>query len=172
MKTDNLQKLRADRVWLTEDSCDLGDFRKLAEKTTVLADYPTADAVEKNILIYDSAKVITAIASPEGRRAVLTEICEAFGEGPGVVVFKRAYKDTGIIDRASAIFDEIIEEQHRTATGGGDHFAKPGANDLQSHRLPPEYPHDPACAHPAGMASPQSANSSTGVSRYLRKCWT
>lgn len=140
MKTDNLQKLRADRVWLTEDACDLGDFRALAEKTTLLADYPTADSVEKNVLIYDSRKVVAAIADPEGRRAVLAEICEAFGEGPGVVVFKRAYEDTSIIDRASQIFDEIIEEQHRSSTGGGDHFAKPGANDriwnsLEKHCL-------------------------------------
>ncbi|WP_413710352.1 phytanoyl-CoA dioxygenase family protein [Rhizobium sp. Rhizsp82] len=140
MKTDNLQKMRADRVWLTEDACDLGDFRALAEKTTALADYPTADSVEKNVLIYDSRKVTEAIADPEGRRAVLAEICEAFGEGPGVVVFKRAYEDTSIIDRASQIFDEIIEEQHRTSTGGGDHFAKPGANDriwnsLEKHCL-------------------------------------
>lgn len=140
MKTDNPQKMRADRVWLTEDACDLGDFRALAEKTTALADYPTADSVEKNVLIYDSRKVTEAIADPEGRRAVLAEICEAFGEGPGVVVFKRAYEDTSIIDRASQIFDEIIEEQHRTSTGGGDHFAKPGANDriwnsLEKHCL-------------------------------------
>ncbi|WFU11535.1 phytanoyl-CoA dioxygenase family protein (plasmid) [Rhizobium sp. CB3090] len=140
MKSDNLQKLRADRVWLTEDACDLDDFRALAEKTTTLSDYPTADHVEKNVLIYDSRKVLTAIATPQGRRAVLAEICEAFGEGPGVVVFKRAYEDTSVIDRASAIFNEIIEEQHRTATGGGDHFAKPGANDriwnsLEKHCL-------------------------------------
>lgn len=140
MKTDNLQKLRADRVWLTEDACDLGDFRDLAEKTTLLADYPNADSVEKNVLIYDSRKVVAAIADPEGRRAVLAEICEAFGDGPGVVVFKRAYEDTSVIDRASKIFDEIIEEQHRTSTGGGDHFAKPGANDriwnsLEKHCL-------------------------------------
>jgi ectoine hydroxylase-related dioxygenase (phytanoyl-CoA dioxygenase family) len=140
MKTDNLQKLRADRVWLTEDTCDLGDFRDLAEKTTLLADYPNADSVEKNVLIYDSRKVVAAIADPEGRRAVLAEICEAFGDGPGVIVFKRAYEDTSIIDRASKIFDEIIEEQHRTSTGGGDHFAKPGANDriwnsLEKHCL-------------------------------------
>ncbi|MDR7146002.1 phytanoyl-CoA dioxygenase family protein [Rhizobium sp. BE258] len=140
MKTDNLQKLRADRVWLTEDACDLGDFRDLAEKTTLLADYPNADSVEKNVLIYDSRKVVAAIADPEGRRAVLAEICEAFGDGPGVVVFKRAYEDTSVIDRASKIFDEIIEEQHRSSTGGGDHFAKPGANDriwnsLEKHCL-------------------------------------
>ncbi|RWX19860.1 phytanoyl-CoA dioxygenase [Rhizobium hidalgonense] len=140
MKTDNPQKLRADRVWLSEDGCDLEDFRRLAEKTTALADYPTASAVEKNVLIYDSRKVMAAAATPEGRRAVLAEICEAFGEGPGVAVFKHAYEDTGTIDRASAIFDQIIEEQHRTATGGGDHFAKPGANDriwnsLEKHCL-------------------------------------
>ncbi|WHO74095.1 phytanoyl-CoA dioxygenase family protein [Rhizobium sp. BT03] len=140
MKTDNQQKMRADRVWLSEDSCDLDDFRRLAEKTTALADYPSASAVEKNVLIYDSRKVTAAAATPEGRRAVLAEICEAFGEGPGVVVFKHAYADTGIIDRASAIFDEIIEEQHRSSTGGGDHFAKPGANDriwnsLEKHCL-------------------------------------
>ncbi|MBY3086363.1 phytanoyl-CoA dioxygenase [Rhizobium laguerreae] len=140
MKTDNQQKLRADRVWLSEDACDLDEFRVLAEKTTALADYPSASAVEKNVLIYDSRKVMTAAATPEGRRAVLAEICEAFGEGPGVVVFKRAYEDTGIIDRASTIFNAIIEEQHRTSTGGGDHFAKPGANDriwnsLEKHCL-------------------------------------
>ncbi len=92
------------------------------------------------MLIYDSRKVMAAAATPEGRRAVLAEICEAFGEGLGVAVFKHAYEDTGTIDRASAIFDQIIEEQHRTATGGGDHFAKPGANDriwnsLEKHCL-------------------------------------
>lgn len=140
MKTNNQQKLRADRVWLSEDSCDLEDFRRLAEQTTALADYPTASAVEKNVLIYDSRKVTAAAATPEGRRAVLAEISEAFGDGPGVAVFKHAYEDTGIIDRASAVFDQIIEEQHRTSTGGGDHFAKPGANDriwnsLEKHCL-------------------------------------
>ncbi|MGO7786536.1 phytanoyl-CoA dioxygenase family protein [Rhizobium ruizarguesonis] len=140
MKTDNQQKLRADRVWLSEDACDLDEFRALAEKTTALADYPSASAVEKNVLIYDSRKVMTTAATPEGRRAVLAEICDAFGEGPGVVVFRRAYEDTGIVDRASTIFDAIIEEQHRTSTGGGDHFAKPGANDriwnsLEKHCL-------------------------------------
>ncbi|MGR9318529.1 phytanoyl-CoA dioxygenase family protein [Rhizobium leguminosarum] len=140
MKTDNQQKLRADRVWLSEEACDLDDFRSLAEKATVLADYPSASAVEKNVLIYDSRKVMAAAATAEGRRAVLAEICEAFGEGPGVVVFKHAYEDTAVIDRASTIFDAIIEEQRRTASGGGDHFAKPGANDriwnsLEKHCL-------------------------------------
>jgi ectoine hydroxylase-related dioxygenase (phytanoyl-CoA dioxygenase family) len=45
-----------------------------------------------------------------------------------------------VIDEASAIFSDIIDEQHRTSSGGGDHFAKPGANDriwnsLEKHCL-------------------------------------
>lgn len=140
MKTDNLQKLRADRVWLTEDACDINDFKALVEKTTAIADYPGASSVEKNVLIYDSQTVMTSCQSKDGRRALLAEICEALADGPGVVVFKRAYADAMVIDRASRIFDGIIEDQHRNSTGGGDHFAKPGANDriwnsLEKHCL-------------------------------------
>ena len=140
MKTDNILKQRADRVWLTEAACDLEDFRAEVERTTSLADYPHAAAVEKNALIYDSASVLKAAASGEGRRAVLAEICEAFATGPGVVVLKHAFEDTAVIDAASGIFDDIINEQHQTNTGGGDHFAKPGANDriwnsLEKHCL-------------------------------------
>lgn len=36
MKTDNQQTLRADRVWLSEEACDLDDFRGLAERRPCL----------------------------------------------------------------------------------------------------------------------------------------
>ncbi|OJF93427.1 phytanoyl-CoA dioxygenase family protein [Pararhizobium antarcticum] len=140
MKTDNDAQKRKDRVWLTEAACDIEDFRALVERNTQLGDYPHAMAVEKNVLLYDGKAVMAAAETPEGRLAVLAEICEAFSRGPGVVVIKQAYVDTGILDAASAIFDAIINEQHRTNTGGGDHFAKPGANDriwnsLEKHCL-------------------------------------
>lgn len=140
MKTDNILKQRADRVWLTEAACDLEDFRTEVERTTQLGDYPHAVGVEKNVLIYDGASVLKVAATGEGRRAVLAEICEAFSSGPGVIVLKQAYHDTTVIDAASGIFDGIINEQHRSNTGGGDHFAKPGANDriwnsLEKHCL-------------------------------------
>jgi ectoine hydroxylase-related dioxygenase (phytanoyl-CoA dioxygenase family) len=140
MKTDNVSKQRADWVWLTEAACDLEDFRREVERTTQLSDYPHAASVEKNVLIYDGASVLKTAATGEGRRAVLAEICEAFATGPGVIVLKRAFENTAIIDTASGIFDEIIDEQHRTGAGGGDHFAKPGANDriwnsLEKHCL-------------------------------------
>lgn len=140
MKTDNNARQRLDRVWLSEDACDIEAFRAEVERQTNLADYPHALACEKNVLIYDSASLVSACATSEGRRAALAEICEALATGPGVAVFKRAYANTAVIDAASGIFDAIIEEQHRTNSGGGDHFAKPGANDriwnsLEKHCL-------------------------------------
>lgn len=140
MKSDNNARQRLDRVWLSEEGCDIEEFRAAVELQTNLADYPHALACEKNVLIYDSASLVSVCVTAEGRRAVLAEICEALATGPGVAVFKYAYADTTVIDAASGIFDAIIEEQHRTNSGGGDHFAKPGANDriwnsLEKHCL-------------------------------------
>ena len=59
----------------------------------------------------------------------MAEWAEALLDGPGIVVFKNAFRDLAPLDAASKIFNEIIEEQHAQGTGGGDHFAKPGAND-------------------------------------------
>lgn len=140
MKTDNPATSRTNRVWYTEAACDLDDFAAEISQTTKLSDYPHAMAVEKNIVIYDSARVLAASSSEDGRKAVLAEICDAFSSGPGVAVFKRAYTDLSVIDRATKVFSDIIEDQHRLKTGGGDHFAKPGANDriwnsLEKHCL-------------------------------------
>ncbi|NUS68750.1 MAG: phytanoyl-CoA dioxygenase [Ensifer adhaerens] len=140
MKTDNKARQRIDRVWLTEEACDLEAFRAEVERETSTSDYPHASGCEKNVLIYDSAALIAACGDAEARRSVLAEICEVLATGPGVAVFKRAFADTAAIDIASGVFDAIIEEQHRSNSGGGDHFAKPGANDriwnsLEKHCL-------------------------------------
>jgi ectoine hydroxylase-related dioxygenase (phytanoyl-CoA dioxygenase family) len=140
MKTDNPAAARSHRVWYTEADCDLEDFASQVNQTTNLADYPHARAVEKNVLIYDASRVIEACRTADGRKAVLAEICDAFMSGPGVAVFKRAYADTTIIDRATKVFSDVIDEQHRSNTAGGDHFGKPGANDriwnsLEKHCL-------------------------------------
>jgi len=129
MKSDNIPKARSDRVWFTADECDISDFAVLTERTTNLSDYPFAQEVASNILIYDGAAVCDLVASPTSRKAVLAEWVEAMTVGPGIVVFRGAFADTSIIDEASNHFWAMIEEQRASNTGGGDHFAKPGAND-------------------------------------------
>ena len=129
MKTDNVTQRRGDRVYLAADRVWLDDLRALTRTETVLGDYPLAAEVVSRVLIYDCDAVRLAIATPEGRRAVLAEWAEALMTGPGIIVLRRAFADLAPIDAATQVFRTIIDEQHATNTGGGDHFAKPGAND-------------------------------------------
>ena len=129
MKADNLSAMRSERVWLSKDQCDIDEFRALVERTTDKADYPFAAAIEKNIPIYDGDAVRKAAAEPDTRKALMAEWIEAMTSGPGVVAFKRAFADKALVEAATKLFTAMIEDQHRTGTGGGDHFAKPGAND-------------------------------------------
>ena len=129
MKADNLAQIRSDRVWLTKQQCDIEEFRALVERTTSHSDYPFAAEIQKNIPVYHGADVREAVKDPATRKALLVEWVEAMATGPGVVAFKQAFADNAPIDAATKLFNEMIAEQHATGTGGGDHFAKPGAND-------------------------------------------
>lgn len=140
MKTDNTAARRASRLYLQAADCDLDDLRALTGQQTVLSDYPHAASVEKNILLYDCDAIRRVAQDPQSRREIMAEWCEAFATGPGVIVLKRAEADLAAIDRASEIFFAMIAQQNAGGTGGGDHFAKPGANDriwnsLEKHCL-------------------------------------
>ena len=129
MKTDAISRIREDRVFLSADRVWLDEFATLTQTQTALEDYPFAAEVASRVLIYDCDAIRRVVASPEGRRAVLAEWAEALMTGPGVFVLRRAFADLAPVDAASEVFDSIIADQHATNTGGGDHFAKPGAND-------------------------------------------
>lgn len=140
MTADAISARRAARVYLKAEDCSVADLAALTSQTVNLLDYPLAASVESNILIYDCDQVRASIADPDQRQLILAEWAEALMDGPGVLVLKKAEIDHSVIDRASDIFRELIAIQHRTGEGGGDHFAKPGANDriwnsLQKHCL-------------------------------------
>jgi ectoine hydroxylase-related dioxygenase (phytanoyl-CoA dioxygenase family) len=129
MKDDNAKRLRANRVWLTADSCDLGAFRKIVERSVNSADYPFAHDIVSNVLVYDGLEARNAAASPETRKELMAEWVEALTDGPGIVVIRGAFADLTAIDEANPHFWAIIDEERANNVGGGDHFAKPGAND-------------------------------------------
>ena len=81
------------------------------------------------MLIYDGANVREAAASPETRKEIMAEWVEALTGGPGIVAFRNAFADHAPIDASNAHYWAIIEEERKSKVGGGDHFAKPGAND-------------------------------------------
>ena len=115
-------------AWLTESGADLAEFVRIVSTPSNPADYPHAAGVEQGIVVFDGAS-LPGTELVDERRAVMAEISHALMEGPGVVAFRGAFRDGGVIDRASAVFHEIIAEQHASGTASGDHFAKPGAND-------------------------------------------
>ena len=129
MKDDNAKRLRANRVWLTADACDLEEFKSQVERSLNRADYPFASDVESNVLVYDGLEARKAAASPESRKELLAEWVDAFTDGPGIIVIRNAFPDLTAIDRSNAHYWAIIEEERASNVGGGDHFAKPGAND-------------------------------------------
>ncbi|MEE1761255.1 phytanoyl-CoA dioxygenase family protein [Streptomyces sp. SP18BB07] len=117
------------QTWLTEADCDLDTFRALVEQDTAPADHPSAERVEHNVPLYDSDRLRALTATPQGRREIQAELVRTLLDGPGIVVFKGAFSDPAVVDRASAVFRELIEEERASGTARGDHFARPGAND-------------------------------------------
>ena len=110
------------RPWLSEQDCDLDSFRALVEQETDPTDYPQASAIVRNVPVYDADQA-------EADREFQAELVHALAEGPGIVVFRGAFPDPEVLDRATAVFDALIAEQRAAGATAGDHFAKPGAND-------------------------------------------
>jgi ectoine hydroxylase-related dioxygenase (phytanoyl-CoA dioxygenase family) len=129
MKDDNAKRLRANRVWLTTDASDLVAFKQFVERSADRADYPFARDLVSNVPVYDALEARSAAASPESRKELMAEWVEALADGPGIIALRGAFADLAAIDKANAHFWAIIEEERLNNVGGGDHFAKPGAND-------------------------------------------
>jgi ectoine hydroxylase-related dioxygenase (phytanoyl-CoA dioxygenase family) len=111
------------KPWIDEADVRLDDFRVQVLRSVDTADYPLADDVRSNVLVYSATTVATA-----DRRALQSELIHALADGPGVVVFEGAF-DADVVDRASEAFFAIIDAQRVAGSAAGDHFGEPGAND-------------------------------------------
>ena len=107
-------------TWFTAADCRIEDFRAVCEHKTLPTDYPHAADVVDNVPIYPGTLANT--------REIQAELVWALSDGPGVVVFTGAFPPA-VVDRATAVFTDLIAEQKAAGVAAGDHFAKPGAND-------------------------------------------
>jgi len=113
--------------WYHSGDCDLDEFRTVVEQGTELTDYPHADEVVQNVLVYGE-RLRPAVDGAASRRQVQAELARALLSGPGIVLFRGAVAPA-VVDRATEAFAGLIEAQKRAGAAAGDHFAKPGAND-------------------------------------------
>ncbi len=129
-----------DPVWISAESGDFEVFKAQVAQTTKAGDVPHAMEIIRNIPIYSGEDVDAAAQSPHDRKSLTAEWARVFAKGAGIIVIKNGLGNHAAIDRASELFETIIRDEKANAIGGGDHFAKPGANDriwnsLEKHCL-------------------------------------
>ncbi len=112
-----------------EAACDIDEFSSLVGQMTEIGEHIHADDIQKNVPIYDMARVRPMLDEPDMRRALMAEWADVLLSGPGIVALKGAYADTGVLDEATAVFEAIIAEEKDATGSGGDHFAASGSND-------------------------------------------
>ncbi|MEL6437146.1 MAG: phytanoyl-CoA dioxygenase, partial [Pseudomonadota bacterium] len=115
--------------YFTEDACSIDDFRLCIDRETRPADVPHAASIDQNIPIYDTTALADDLKNTDKRQDLMLEWARTLKDGAGVVVLKDAATDHNAIDKATAIFDQIIADEKASGANGADHFAKTGAND-------------------------------------------
>ena len=110
------------------EDCRLEDLLAvLAEPTDVTA-YPHADRVEQGVLVYEADAIRPLLADAAAADVLRAELADALADGPGIVVLAGAF-DAAVVDRVTAVFEQVIADEKADGRAAGDHFAKPGAND-------------------------------------------
>ncbi len=133
---------RTNRVWLREADCSIDEFIATVDVETDVGAYPFADRVEQGAVVYSCAS-LRALGSNTLAVDVAAEIAAVLLDGPGIAVFQRAFA-SDVVDAASVVFHEIIDDEKRTGNAAGDHFAKPGSNDRVWNALEKLALRDPA----------------------------
>jgi len=142
-KLDRSPHLRS-RTFLRAEDCNVADLAAFCEATPDRADYPLAADLVKGVLLYDCPALSQHLSEPDFTETLMAEWADAFANGPGVIVLQGAEPDHAMIDHVSDIFRDLIDRQNRAGSGGGDHFAKPGANDRLWNSLEKHCLADPA----------------------------
>lgn len=129
--------------YFDRESCDLDEFKVLTSQNLTAGAVPHAASVQKNVPIYDMHALRPALEKADQRKALLAEWAGVLDKSAGVIVLKGAFADTSVIDRATAVFHQIIEEERQGGAGEGDHFAASGANDRIWNALQKQCLRDP-----------------------------
>lgn len=137
---DELRTPQAAAMWLEETDGCLDAFVKQLDAETRASDVPHAIDIQKNIPIYSGDDVRGLASDISRRKALLSEWTDVLANGAGAIVIKQGMADLDVVDRASEVFDGLINREKAQSGGGGDHFAKAGSNDrvwnaLEKHCL-------------------------------------
>lgn len=109
--------------------CRLEDLVSIVAAGTDAADYPHASEIVQGVVVYAAPDLSAVLDDPVQRAALEDELVHALQDGPGVVVFRGAIEDRGLVMAVTDVFERIIDEEKAAGGPAGDHFGRPGAND-------------------------------------------
>ena len=127
-------------LFATSRDIDVRAFAALCEQQVKPAEYPHAQEVISQVVIYD-AKALRSAALHD-RPGLLSELHSLFRDGPGVMVVRNAFPDLAVVDRHSEVFRQIITDEAAKVVRA-DHFAKAGANQRIWNSLQKAAEHSP-----------------------------
>lgn len=107
------------QVYFNQSDIDYDDLAKICSQKTLQEDYPFADSVSNNVVIYDANYLETFIGDSENELRLKTELHQVLEGGPGVFVIRNLYRHDAI-DQSNNIFEKIVESEGNTSN---DHFA-------------------------------------------------
>ena len=108
--------------FFTPSDISLERFNELCSQSTCLEDYPLADRVAQNVLIYEGTHIRGTLENEVKEAALKLEWHRALLTGPGVFIIRNMYSDISVMDQCTALFEEIIQEEKASGYGQGDHF--------------------------------------------------
>ena len=107
------------QVYFSQSDIDYDDLAKICSQKTLQEDYPFADSVSNNVVIYDANYLESFIGDSENELRLKTELHQVLEGGPGVFVIRNLYRHDAI-DQSNNIFEKIVESESNTSN---DHFA-------------------------------------------------
>jgi ectoine hydroxylase-related dioxygenase (phytanoyl-CoA dioxygenase family) len=119
--------VRSTPPFVSADDLDVQRFAEICAAETEPASCPRAERIAKKVPIYAAATIRNGLGSAADRRSILAELNTVLANGPGVVVI-RDMIDPNVVERATAVYWSVIDEEESAGRGGGDHYAKPGTN--------------------------------------------
>lgn len=112
-------------AYLSPKDCDLEQLAQQVERQLTHKEVPQAHEIKDNVPIYDIGRLDLNCDTETLR----SEWADVLHNTAGVLVLKNAYANTGSIDAATVIFNQIIADEKAASDNKADHFAVSGAND-------------------------------------------
>jgi ectoine hydroxylase-related dioxygenase (phytanoyl-CoA dioxygenase family) len=115
-------------LWPDRQACRVADLEAILDAGHAQPRPASAAEIVLGIPVYDCEALRLRLAEPALRSHLMAEWHHVLADGAGVLMLAGAFALEDVVDRVTAEFFAMIEDEKATGSGG-DHFAKAGANN-------------------------------------------